>query len=195
MTNMSDVTSRQREPLEDNNQQAKAEAPSGLETNPQTNPKESVTQPMESIFTSGFLAEVYKEKPLGSAGVDRIVTRFPPEPNGFLYLGYSKAIVVNFGFAEHHGGDCYLCYDDTNPAKEEEKYFTAIEEIRAVDDIRLGRYYSTGYRRRIRYSLFFPRRIRISNIIRLLVMPADTISAIPRRYSNYPPYIQSYGER
>lgn len=66
---------------------------------------------------------------------------------------------------------------------------------RAVDDIRLGEYYSIEYRRRIRYSLFFPRRIRILNIIRLLVILADTISAILRQYSSYPPYIQSYRER
>lgn len=72
---------------------------------------------------------MYRDKPLGSPGVDKIVTRFPPEPNGFLHLGHSKAIAINFGFAEHYSGDCYLRYDDTNPAKEEEKYFTAIEDI------------------------------------------------------------------
>lgn len=119
----------QRVPLDNNNQQAKAAAPSTPKANPQTSTQENVSQPTDSIFTSGFLADVYKEKPLGSAGVERIVTRFPPEPNGYLHLGHSKAIAVNFGFAEHHGGDCYLRYDDTNPAKEEESYFTAIEDM------------------------------------------------------------------
>ncbi|KAF3403421.1 Glutamine--tRNA ligase [Talaromyces pinophilus] len=96
---------------------------------PTMRPTESVTNNTTSMFKSGFLAEVYNEKPVGSPGVDRIVTRFPPEPNGFLHLGHSKAITVNFGFAEYHGGDCYLRYDDTNPAREEEKYFTAIADM------------------------------------------------------------------
>jgi glutaminyl-tRNA synthetase len=56
-------------------------------------------------------------------------TRFPPEPNGYLHIGHCKAIAVNFGFAKHHKGVCYLRYDDTNPEKEEEKYFTSILDI------------------------------------------------------------------
>ncbi|KAK0125760.1 hypothetical protein ONS95_007394 [Cadophora gregata] len=83
----------------------------------------------DSIFKSGFLAEIYNERSSGQNGINKIVTRFPPEPNGFLHLGHSKAIMINFGFARFHGGDCYLRFDDTNPAGEEEKYFTAIEEM------------------------------------------------------------------
>jgi glutaminyl-tRNA synthetase len=56
-------------------------------------------------------------------------TRFPPEPNGYLHIGHSKAIFVNFGFAAHHGGKCYLRYDDTNPEKEEAQYFESILEM------------------------------------------------------------------
>ena len=55
--------------------------------------------------------------------------QFPPEPNGFLHIGHSKAIAINFGFAKQHGGDCYLRFDDTNPKGEEEQYFVAIEEM------------------------------------------------------------------
>ncbi|CRG86264.1 glutaminyl-tRNA synthetase [Talaromyces islandicus] len=93
------------------------------------NSNESASHDPEFMFRNGFLSEVYNEKPLGAPGVDQIVTRFPPEPNGFLHLGHSKAIAINFGFAKHHGGICYLRYDDTKPAKEEEKYFTAISDI------------------------------------------------------------------
>ena len=77
-----------------------------------------------SMFKEGFLKNVYNEKPS-----ERVVTRFPPEPNGFLHIGHSKAIAINFGFARYHGGVCYLRFDDTNPEAEEEKYFTAIQDI------------------------------------------------------------------
>ena len=56
-------------------------------------------------------------------------TRFPPEPNGYLHVGHSKAIFISFGYAAHHGGKTYLRYDDTNPEKEEEKFFTSILDI------------------------------------------------------------------
>ncbi|TMS39357.1 hypothetical protein L596_005895 [Steinernema carpocapsae] len=59
----------------------------------------------------------------------KVVTRFPPEPNGILHLGHAKAIGINFGFAKAHGGSCNLRFDDTNPEKEEEKFFLAIEEM------------------------------------------------------------------
>lgn len=57
-----------------------------------------------------------------------IVTRFPPEPNGFLHIGHAKSIWVNFGLAEQFGGRCHLRFDDTNPAKEEQAYIDAIQE-------------------------------------------------------------------
>jgi len=78
----------------------------------------------DAMFKTGFLDSVFKERPMKP-----VFTRFPPEPNGYLHIGHAKAIAVNFGFARHHGGECYLRYDDTNPEKEEEEYFTAIENI------------------------------------------------------------------
>lgn len=56
----------------------------------------------------------------------RVGTRFPPEPNGFLHIGHAKSIVLNFGVAAENGGTCFLRYDDTNPAKEEQLYVDAI---------------------------------------------------------------------
>uniref|UniRef100_A0AAY4DD00 Glutamine--tRNA ligase n=1 Tax=Denticeps clupeoides TaxID=299321 RepID=A0AAY4DD00_9TELE len=59
----------------------------------------------------------------------QVRTRFPPEPNGILHIGHAKAINFNFGFAKSNDGICFLRYDDTNPEKEEEKYFTAIKDM------------------------------------------------------------------
>ena len=56
-----------------------------------------------------------------------IVTRFPPEPNGFLHIGHAKSICLNFGIAEEFGGRCHLRFDDTNPTREEQVFIDAIE--------------------------------------------------------------------
>lgn len=60
-----------------------------------------------------------------------LVTRFPPEPNGYLHVGHAKSICLNFGLAQEFGGRCYLRFDDTNPIKEEEEFVNAI-----IDDVR-----------------------------------------------------------
>jgi glutaminyl-tRNA synthetase len=64
---------------------------------------------------------------LASGKHDSIVTRFPPEPNGFLHIGHAKAICVDFGIANEFDGKCHLRFDDTNPSKEEQKYVDAIK--------------------------------------------------------------------
>lgn len=78
----------------------------------------------DELFASGFLADVFAERP-----AEDVITRFPPEPNGYLHMGHSKAIATDFGFARYHNGECNLRFDDTNPNEEEPQFFTAIEEI------------------------------------------------------------------
>jgi glutaminyl-tRNA synthetase len=64
---------------------------------------------------------------LASGKCKGVVTRFPPEPNGYLHLGHAKSICLNFGIAEEFGGRCHLRFDDTNPTKEEQEYIDAIQ--------------------------------------------------------------------
>ena len=84
----------------------------------------------EATELSDFIRDMIKED-LASGRFDRVQTRFPPEPNGYLHIGHVKAIAMDFGVAEQFGGVCSLRFDDTNPAKEEEEYVDAImEDIR-----------------------------------------------------------------
>jgi glutaminyl-tRNA synthetase len=67
-----------------------------------------------------FIRDIVKAD-LDSGRVKSAVTRFPPEPNGYLHIGHAKSICLNFGIAEEFGGRCHLRFDDTNPVKEEQE--------------------------------------------------------------------------
>ncbi len=76
---------------------------------------------------SNFIRDII-DRDLQSGKHDRVVTRFPPEPNGYLHIGHAKSICLNFGIAEDYSGLCNLRFDDTNPVKEEQEYIDAIRE-------------------------------------------------------------------
>lgn len=88
--------------------------------------------PGENYKTEGYIITDNTNKLLQEhlkATKGQIRTRFPPEPNGILHIGHAKAININFGYAAAQNGVCFLRYDDTNPEKEEEKFFVAIKDM------------------------------------------------------------------
>ena len=94
------------------------------ETTPQT---ASQAAEAEADGPRDFIRDIIKGD-LASGKVSGIVTRFPPEPNGYLHIGHAKSICLNFGVAGEFGGQCNLRFDDTNPAKEEQEFIDAIME-------------------------------------------------------------------
>ncbi|HJM61989.1 MAG TPA: glutamine--tRNA ligase/YqeY domain fusion protein [Alphaproteobacteria bacterium] len=95
---------------------------------------------------SDFISEIVRAD-LQSGHVAAVVTRFPPEPNGYLHIGHAKSICLNFGIAEAFGGRCHLRFDDTNPVKEEQEYIEAIEaDVRWLGfDWGEHRYFASDY--------------------------------------------------
>ena len=71
--------------------------------------------------------EEFIDEDLASGKVSEIITRFPPEPNGYLHIGHAKALCINFGMKEKYHGRCNLRFDDTNPVKEDVEYMESIK--------------------------------------------------------------------
>jgi len=82
----------------------------------------------QSAPTSNNFLRTIIDDDLKSGRRKAVVTRFPPEPNGYLHIGHAKSICINFGLARDFGGRCHLRFDDTNPAKEEQEYIDSIKE-------------------------------------------------------------------
>ena len=93
-----------------------------------------------------FVEEMIEEDLAEGKNGGRIQTRFPPEPNGYLHIGHAKAIAMDFGVAERHGGICNLRFDDTNPTKEDTEYIESIEhDIKWLGYKWANVYYASDY--------------------------------------------------
>ena len=85
---------------------------------------------MDKSSSGNFIEQIIEED-LRQQRVDKVVTRFPPEPNGYLHIGHAKSICLNFGLAQKFGGVCNLRFDDTNPEKESDEFVRSI-----IEDVR-----------------------------------------------------------
>ena len=86
-----------------------------------------MNEKVEPTITTDFIRQAVAED-LKTGRFDKVHTRFPPEPNGYLHIGHAKALCIDFGIAEDFGGQCNLRFDDTNPVKEDVEYVDAIQE-------------------------------------------------------------------
>lgn len=82
----------------------------------------------ESKKAHNFIQSLIEDAIASGEHTGKVVTRFPPEPNGYLHIGHAKSICLNFGIAETFSGDCNLRFDDTNPEKENQEYIDAIKQ-------------------------------------------------------------------
>jgi glutaminyl-tRNA synthetase len=87
-------------------------------------PGELVSRSQSQSFIENFIEKDIED----GKNNGKVVTRFPPEPNGYLHIGHAKAICLDFGMAKKYGGKCNLRFDDTNPVKEEVEYIDSIKE-------------------------------------------------------------------
>ena len=107
---------------------------------PNDNAKKNATNATKSVAGAGaqghsaatpsnFIRQIIEADNASGKHSGKVITRFPPEPNGYLHIGHAKSICVNFGLAHDYGGTCHLRFDDTNPVKEDVEYEESIKEM------------------------------------------------------------------
>ncbi|MBN1542248.1 glutamine--tRNA ligase, partial [candidate division KSB1 bacterium] len=100
-----------------------------------------------SVKVPNFIRNIIQEDLKKNKNDGRVITRFPPEPNGYLHIGHAKSICLNFGLAAEFGGRCHLRFDDTNPTKEEDEYVQSVmQDVRWLGfDWGAHLYYASDY--------------------------------------------------
>ncbi|MEQ8168027.1 MAG: glutamine--tRNA ligase/YqeY domain fusion protein [Candidatus Eremiobacterota bacterium] len=100
----------------------------------------------ENIKPTDFIRDIIDEDLKNNKNDSRVMTRFPPEPNGYLHIGHAKSICLNFGIAQQYNGKCNLRFDDTNPTKEDVEYVESIQEdVKWLGFNWDGLYYASDY--------------------------------------------------
>ncbi len=100
----------------------------------------------ENQPSSNFIRHIITQDLSNNKNDDKVITRFPPEPNGYLHIGHAKSICLNFGMAAEYQGDCNLRFDDTNPEKESVEFMQAIErDVQWLGFKWAGKYHASDY--------------------------------------------------
>src|SRR3990172_4214929 len=108
------------------------------------------TKSAEAAVPTNFVRQIIAADLAAGTNDGRVVTRFPPEPNGFLHIGHVKSICLNFGIAGEFGGTCNLRFDDTNPFTEDLRYVNAIKhDIEWLGFRWDGEFYASDYFERL----------------------------------------------
>ncbi len=104
------------------------------------------TEEKKDERTLNFIEEIVEEDIRDGKNLGRVLTRFPPEPNGYLHIGHAKSICLNFGLANKYGGSTNLRFDDTNPTKEDVEYVDSIKnDVRWLGFDWANEFYASDY--------------------------------------------------